>query len=289
MHYLKSCFSLLLLFVCLALTGCGGSSSGSGTAVSDPMAAGTTGGSGGTLSGGGVIMFTSAASSSPGSQTSMLDSYEKTVNPAITPVVSVLQLIPFMVTDSNNKPRVGVPVTLTVYSINPTKNPNDVTIDYLVPTTIEGSVLGPNPEPNQQTITTDSAGMGIFNVSTNIVSPSPGSFTAVTVVFKAVTSDAIPVTAFVGRLYSLTSSLPTLTIAPSTASFGTGTDISFTIAGGIGPYTVSSNNTGRVTATLQADGTTVLAHLVDTTAWTGAVTISVIDSAGQTASATVTR
>ncbi|GEM_PF-5703254 len=296
MHYLKSWFSVLLLVVSLALAGCGGSGSGSGTAA-DPLASGTTGG-GGTVGGGGggtqvsssgVIMFTSAASAVPGSQTSMLEPYDKTVDPTIIPAVSVLQLIPFKLTDSNGNPRVGVPVTMYVYSINPTKNPNDVTIDFLVPTTIEGAIIGPNPEPNQQTITTDSAGMGIFNVSTGIVSPSPGSFTALTVVFKAVTNDAVPVTAFVGRQYSLTSNLPTLTIAPSTASFGTGTDITFTIAGGFKPYTVSSSNSGRVTATLQADGTTVLAHLVDTTAWTGAVTISAIDSAGQTVSATVAR
>lgn len=145
--------------------------------------------------GGGVIMFTSAAGSTPGSQTNMLDPYNGKVDPAVTPGVRVLQLISFKLTDSNGNPRVNEPVTLTVYSIS-SLNPNDVTIDFLV---------NPVTEPNQQTITTDSAGMGIFNVAVDLISPVAGSFTASTVVFKAVTNtDTFPVTAYVGRMYSLT-------------------------------------------------------------------------------------
>lgn len=201
MRHLKRFFPLMLMIICLALAGCGSSSSGS--TPNDPLA--PTGGTPGneTSVSGGVIMFTSSASLSPGGQTNMLEPYAGVVDPAVTPSVSVLQPIPFKLTDSNGQPRVGVPVKFYVYSIT-SLDPSDVTINFLVPTTIDGAIIGPNPEPNQQTITTDSAGMGIFNVATNIASPAAGSFTAVTVVFKAVTNDTVPVTAYVGRIYSLT-------------------------------------------------------------------------------------
>lgn len=203
MRHLKRFFPLMLMILSLALAGCGSSSSGS--TPNDPLAptdSGTDPGSG-TAVNSGVIMFTSSASLSPGGQTNMLEPYAGVVDPAVTPSVSVLQPIPFKLTDSNGQPRVGVPVTFYVYSIT-SLDPGDVTINFLVPTTIDGTIIGTNPEPNQQTITTDSAGMGIFNVATNIASPASGSFTAVTVVFKAVTNDTVPVTAYVGRIYSLT-------------------------------------------------------------------------------------
>lgn len=206
MRHLIKFFPIMLMILCLALAGCGSSSSG--TTTSDPLApTGSTPGNGtpgsGTSGSGGVIMFTSAAGLSPGSQTNMLADYEGVVDPAVTPAVSVLQPIPFKLTDANGNPRVGVPVTFYVYSIT-SLDPSDVTINFLVPTTIDGTIIGQNPEPNQQTITTDSAGMGIFNVSTTITSPPAGSFTALTVVFKAVTNDTVPVTAYVGQSYSLT-------------------------------------------------------------------------------------
>lgn len=149
--------------------------------------------------GGGVIMFTSAASATPGGQTNMLTPYEATLKAPPPASVNVLQLIPFKLTDSNGNPRVGVPVTLSVYSVNPTSNSSEVTIDFLT---------APITEPNQTTITSDSAGMGIFNVRTNITSPLACSFTAKTVVFKAVTNDVPPVTAYVGRDYALTTECP---------------------------------------------------------------------------------
>lgn len=233
----------------------------------------------------GVIMFTDKAGTKPGEQSNMLEPWSKDgVDSTIVPSVDVLQLVPFKVTDSNGNPRVGVPITLSVYSIT-TLRPDDVTIDFLVPSFPDTAVT----EPNQQTITSDSAGMVIFNVAVNIKTPLPGSFTSSSVVFKARTNDPIPVTAYVGGSYSMTSKLPTLVISPAAASFGTATDITFTISGGVKPFGVTSNNTSRVTATLQPDGVTVVAHLVDTTAWTGSVTISATDSAGQTVSATVSR
>ena len=151
------------------------------------------------IRGNGVIMFTDDAGVKPGEQKNMLEPWElKDVDPAITPLVEVLQLLPFKVTDSNGNPRVGVPITLSVYSIT-SRNPDDITVDFLVP---------PVTEPNERTITTDSAGMGIFNVAVLLRTPPLGSFTASSVVFKATTNDPIPVTAYVGGSYSMTSKLP---------------------------------------------------------------------------------
>jgi hypothetical protein len=229
--------------------------------------------------GGGVIMFTTAAGLTPGSQTNMLPEMDKTVNPAVTPAVSFLQPISFKLTDSNGNPRVGVPVTLTVYST--TGSPSDVQIDFLAP---------PVSEPNQQTVTTDSAGMGIFNVAVTLTSPPVGSFTADTVIYKAVTNDAIPVTAYVGGTYSLTSpTVPPLAINPPSSSFGTATTLLLTVSGGTPPYSVTSSNSALVTATLS--GTTVTANLVDPAglATAGSVTITVKDSTGSSASALVSR
>ena len=144
--------------------------------------------------GGGVIMFTSAAGLPPMSQSNMLDPYAGKTDSSFTPSVTVVQLIPFKLTDSNGNPRVNVPVTLSTHNISPLTSPPGVIVNY---STVS--------EAGQQTIFTDSAGMGIFNISVSIASPPPGSFTARTVVFKAVTNDTIPVTAYVGRSYSLTS------------------------------------------------------------------------------------
>jgi hypothetical protein len=158
--------------------------------------------------GNGVIMFTDLAGKPPGAQSNMLEPWEKKIflDPAITSsmYVDALQLIPFKVTDSNGNPRVGVPITLSVYSISRPSN-EIVTIDFLVPFTTPLPNLDPGiTETNQRTITTDSAGMGIFNVRVRQVSPPIGSFTAIVVVYKATTNDAIPVTAYVGGSYSIT-------------------------------------------------------------------------------------
>ena len=215
----------------------------------------------------------------PGGQSNLLKAADFQVDPNVGPAVDIMQLIPFKVTDSNNNPRVGVPVTISVYSIT-TLNPNDVLVDFLVP---------PVTEASQQTITTDSAGQGIFNGRIRLSTPDPGLTNTVDVVFKAVTNDASPIVAYVGGSYTLTTKLPALAIAPASAAFGNATDITFTISGGVPPYKVTSSKADTVSVTLKSDGVTVLAHLVDTTAWTDAVTISVTDSASQTASATVSR
>lgn len=147
---------LLASFV-LTISGCGGGSSGTG-AVSDPLS--TKGNTNQTTDNGsinnsanGFIMFTDKAGLEPGGQSNMLEPWEKKdVDPAVAASVAAMQLLPFKVTDSNGNPRAGVPVTLSVYSIT-TLDPDDVTIDFLVT---------PITEPNQHTITTDSAGMAIF-------------------------------------------------------------------------------------------------------------------------------
>ena len=117
------------------------------------------------------------------------------VDAAVSPSWNLMQLIPFKLTDSNGNPRVGVPVTISVYSIT-TLNPGDVHIDFLV---------APVTETTQQTITSDSAGQGIFNAVATLATPPPGGTNSFDVVFKAVTNDPIPVTAYVGDTFSLSS------------------------------------------------------------------------------------
>ncbi|KAB0666531.1 hypothetical protein F6V25_03685 [Oryzomonas japonica] len=291
MRYLIRLLPCILLMSSLALAGCGGSNAGTNSSASDQFSTGSSSGSGTGTSAAGVIMFTDTASSQPGSQTNMLTEFTKTVNPAVTPIIGVYQPIPFKLTDSKGNPRVGTPVTMYVYSIT-TRNPNDVTVGFLVPTTISGTVTAPNPETNQQTITTDSAGMGIFNVVVDIVSPPVDAFTTVTVVYKAVTNDSVPVTAYVGQLYHLDSTANALTLTPSSqhfaASDGVNAMLTFAISGGVAPYTVSSSNTGLVTAT-RTDATTLTATLVDADSWSNTVTVSVTDSSGLSASSTITR
>ena len=196
MRYVKMITVLLVPFVLLALTGCGSSSGGSAT----PFSSGSSGsgGSGGTVSQAGAIIFTSSAGAKPGSQVDLLTPGSATVDSTLASFWEFQQLIPFLVTDALGNPRAGVPVTLSLYSIN--GNPNGVTIDF--------QVL-PNSEPNQQTVTTDSAGMGIFNVSVVLAVAPPGLNNLETLVFKAVTNDVPPVVAYVGNSYNVISLTPT--------------------------------------------------------------------------------
>jgi hypothetical protein len=283
MRYMKM-IAVLLVPLVLLLAGCGGGSSGT-TAASNPFTTnggGTSGGSGSTVSQGGAIIFTSSAGAKPGSQVDLLTPLSSTVDPTKATLWEFQQLVPFLLTDSSGNPRTGVPVTLSLYSIN--GDPTGVTIDFLV---------RPISEPNQQTVTTDSAGMGIFNVSVILaVNPTLGLNNLETLVFKAVTkNDAVPVVAYAGNSYNVISAVPIssflLQINPFFSSFGATTNLALTVSGGIPPYVVSSSNTALVTATLS--GNNVLVHLVDTTAWTGDVGITVTDSSSNSATAFVSR
>jgi hypothetical protein len=277
MRYHKIAVLVLLSVALLALSGCGSSNSGN---AGDPLAGGQPGtGNGPGTPVAGRIMFTSAAGLAPDEQTNLLTPASKEVEPALAFSWNFMQLIPFKLTDADGNSRAGVPVKLSVYSIT-TLNPDDVSIDFRVP---------PLSGEEQQTVTTDSAGQGIFNVTVNLTTPPAGSVNVVDVVFKAVTNDATPVTAYVGNSYTLSARLPTLLITPAAADFGSATDLTFRVVGGSRPYNVSSNNTARVSATLLPDGETVAVQLVDTTQWTGSTTVSVTDAAGQSASATLTR
>ncbi|HEY6837589.1 MAG TPA: hypothetical protein VI389_02480 [Geobacteraceae bacterium] len=187
------------------------------------------------------------------------------------------ELIAFQLTDSNGNPRVGVPVTLSKYS---QQRDSIVVIDYL---------SNPVTEPNQQTVTTDSSGRGIFNVSVTMTAFGPGLTNSDAIVYKAVTNDPTPVVNYVGQVYSLTSKVPVMVIAPTTASFSRAlgiTTLDFNISGGITPYHVASANSSWVTATLSAPNT-VTATLQAAAPATGSTTISVTDSSGQTATATI--
>lgn len=149
------------------------------------------------IRGGGVIMFTSNAGAPSGSQNNILLDMEAEVDPAVSTEWAMLRLIPFKVTDSNGNPRVGVPVTLSVFSIT-TLDPDDIIIDFVLSAT----------EEDQQTIITDSAGEGIFNTVAILKTPPAGATNAINVVFKAETNDTIPVTAYVGAGYTLTGKKP---------------------------------------------------------------------------------
>lgn len=199
---------------------------------------------------------------------------EKTINPSLVSGFRYIQQIPFKLTDSNGNPRVGVPVTLSVYSQT---GSSVVTVNYHAPTV---------SEPSAATVTTDSAGQGIFNVTVDMTAPPVGITLTDSVVYRAVTNDANPVTAYVGGLYTLTSASP-LAIAPETVTFGTQTTIQLTVSGGAQPYSVSSSNPSRVSVSIS--GNIVTATLVDTSAWTTPVIISVTDAVGQTKSSTLSR
>jgi hypothetical protein len=144
------------------------------------------------IRGGGVIMFDSNAGIAPGSQSNLLPLRKETV-PAGGPW-AFYELIPFKVTDANRNPRVGVPVTISVYSIT-TMNPDSVKVDFLVP---------PMTEQNQQTITSDSAGQGIFNTRVTMGNIAANQSVVVNIVYRAVTNDPIPVTAYLGVGYQIT-------------------------------------------------------------------------------------
>lgn len=144
------------------------------------------------IRGGGVIMFTDKAGQNAAGQSNIYPLTSKTA-PEGGPY-SFYTLIPFKVTDSNGNPRVGVPVTLSVYSIN-TLNADAATVDFLV---------GQVTEPNQATITTDSAGQGVFNTRVFMTDHLyPKQHVVVDLVYKAFTREATPVTAYLGIPYEL--------------------------------------------------------------------------------------
>lgn len=210
---------------------------------------------------------------------------EKTIGTDV-PSEYFIEQIPFTVTDSNGNPRVGVPVTLSVYSHFGT---GLITVDYL---------QNPVTEPNQQTVTTDSQGKGIFNVTVLVAAPGPGLNTVDSIVFKAVTNDANPLVAYAGLMTNLietttTSTSSTLTISPAAANFVAtdvaGATVNFVISGGTAPYVLSTSNPGLVSVVLQPDGVTAIATLLDASLWTNTVTITVTDAASHTATATIKR
>ncbi|ACH38856.2 lipoprotein, putative [Citrifermentans bemidjiense Bem] len=182
-----------------------------------------------------------------------------------------MQQLPIKLTDANGNPRVGVPVTITV--------DNQLTG--------KASTIFKNP-----TVITDSAGKGIFNVGVVMTAPPQGVTHTDSIIYKAVTTEASGVPSlltYTGFVVSMTTKYTPLAITPGSASFGSATDLSFTITGGIKPYSVSSSNPPLVSTLLQPDGSIVTAHLVDSSAWTAPVSISVTDAAGNTASASVAR
>lgn len=92
--------------------------------------------------------------------------------------------MPFTLLDGNGNPRVGVPVTLSVFSFN-----NGVF-----------TIIGTNP------VTTDAKGTGIFNVEATVLIPSLSNQNNGNVVWKVVTNDATPIIGYATSLYTITNS-----------------------------------------------------------------------------------
>lgn len=184
-----------------------------------------------------------------------------------------MQQLPFQVTDANGNPRVGVPVTLSV----------------------ENQLTGlASIAPGNPTVITDSAGKGIFNVGVTMTAPPPGITHTDAIIYRALSTEASGTPQLLGYagfvVVMSTKNMP-LVISPSTASFGTGFDLTYTISGGVEPYAVISSNDAFVSATPGADGVTVTAHLQlsDPALLTAPVTITVRDAAGNSATATVAK
>ncbi|HJV65986.1 MAG TPA: hypothetical protein VJ550_09640 [Geomonas sp.] len=205
---------------------------------------------------------------------------EASIDPGV-PYVIFQNQIPFTLTDANGNPRPGVPVTLSVYSHS--GDPRTViTVDYLA---------DPTAELTQSTVTTDSKGQGIFNVTVQVFAPGPGLFTSDSIVFKAVTNDTLPLVAYAGLTTKLTETASSLSVAPQSSAFAAGDVVGATrtiiVAGGVAPYTATSSAPNLVSASVS--GSTVTLTLQDASAWTQTVSILISDSKGQSVTATVTR
>lgn len=87
---------------------------------------------------------------------------------------TILQLVPFQILDNNGVPRARVPVTVSIYS---EIGNCPVFID------------SPATEATAMTVTTDDAGMGIFNAGVTVTVPEMGSENSCSVIYKAVAAD----------------------------------------------------------------------------------------------------
>lgn len=102
-----------------------------------------------------------------------LNTLKVTVNDAPTPSSrTILQLVPFQILDNNGIPRTRVPVQVSVYS---EIGDCPVFID--------------SPETAARTVTTDDAGLGIFNAGVTVVVPPIGSENACSIIYKAEAAD----------------------------------------------------------------------------------------------------
>ena len=103
-----------------------------------------------------------------------LNTIKVTLKNAPTPSTrEILQLVPFQILDNNGVPRSRVPVQISVYS-----KIGDC------PVFIDSPEL-----PSVQTVTTDDAGLGIFNAGVTLDVPPVGSENACSVIYKAESAD----------------------------------------------------------------------------------------------------
>lgn len=107
----------------------------------------------------------------------------ETVDAAVQPTVVFQQQIPVALTDANGNPRVGTPITMSVYTKTGTST---VSI-------------------TQQTVPTDSGGGAIFNTTVTIPSPPAGTNSVSSIVYKFATSDTNPVHAYGASYFTVIS------------------------------------------------------------------------------------
>lgn len=219
----------------------------------------------------GVIKF--ITTKSPTDPDGTLNTLDKTVNVEFAGrQFEYMQSVPFKVTDSNGNPRVGVPITLSI--------DNQLTGTATV-------------RINRTTVTTDSAGTGIFNIGVTMTAPQPNVVNTDSIIYTAVSNDTYPLIAYGGLIASLsTGASKSITIDPSSFPLYysetdvTGSKLYFTISGGVTPYTVTATAPAWVSVSLLPDGHTVEATLIDASLWNGTASFTVTDSYGNTASTT---
>lgn len=120
-----------------------------------------------------INFITTKNTTDPDGNLNTLEVLIDTIDPALVPSHSILQLVPFEVLDRNGVPRTLVPVKLSIYSV------------------LGGcTVFTDSPESGTvRTVTTDNTGLGIFNSYVNLPTPPIGSENSCAVIYKATAPD----------------------------------------------------------------------------------------------------
>jgi hypothetical protein len=110
--------------------------------------------------------------------------YELPADFPVGQAFNILHQFSFLLTDSNGNPRVGVPVTLSVFSVENSGTFTPVFLDY-------------------STTRTGSNGVGWFNAKVTLHAPGPGLPDSASVIYKARTNDPYPIINYKGSVYTV--------------------------------------------------------------------------------------